>query len=113
MTLFYYPPKPGPGGAPCPWGGPETWMEPVGGGAPDPSPSLLGRRSHSAGRRQIPLEVSPVPLTVSHVHRDPDQQWEDRGATRRGSHARPCPGLPTRTWSHAVSLRGLLLASCW
>lgn len=61
MTLFYYPPKPGPGGAPYPWGSPETWMEPVGGGGACPQSLGPGMQVALCRKKADPLGLSPVP----------------------------------------------------
>lgn len=93
MTLFYYPPKPGPGGAPYPWGSPETWMEPVGGGGrlpPVPRSWDAGRTLQEEGRS---FGTVTCPVTVSRVLRVLARLLQiltHRGktvATRRGGRA--------------------------
>lgn len=103
--LVVSPSQTGPRGWPCDTDGAGGWVR------ARPSPSLLGRRSRPTGRSQIPLEMSPVPLTLMFPECWPDQ---DRILTKSGKNVVPhgvqgwhaLPRVPpVRTRSHALSLR--------
>lgn len=71
-------------------------------------------REKSDSLRNVPRSLSThVPRVLAGLGQDPDQKWEERGATQGGGQACTAPGSPRSDPKPHSQPQGLLPAPFW